>query len=265
MAADNDKNQDGPRIGAHREGAAQQSWVPAKPTQQDQGGPAADPAEAAGMAAEAAGTIPGSTSTVTHTTTVIEKEKKELTAKEKLEAGVNGIISGNGGPEQGKMIGEAVGAGIKNLFGQGGKGAEPPKAEGPAIGGHRQQGQGTKQEGQETGGLDVGGSLGKKVGGMLGSAIGGEKGKTVGQMLGKAVGNAAGQVADMAVDHARGIGGGVGSAIGGAIGGEKGAAAGKDLGKNIGSGVKSVRDTLAGQGVQLGAKQAPAKQSHGLK
>ena len=53
-------------------------------------------------------------------------EKKEMTAKEKLEAGVNGIIAGNGGLKEGQLIGEAVGEGIKNLFGQG-------KKEGPAA------------------------------------------------------------------------------------------------------------------------------------
>jgi outer membrane lipoprotein SlyB len=199
-----------------------------------------------------------------------------MTATEKFKAGMQGILSGAGGSKEGQMIGEAVGQGIKNLFGQGKKdgaggtqvgpgrlgpnATEAAQAGGPIIGGHREQG-----ARQEAGGLDVGGSLGKKVGGMLGSALGGEKGKTVGQMLGKAVGNVAGQAADLAVDHARGIGGGIGSAIGGAVAGEKGAAVGKDLGKNIGSGVKSVRDTLAGQGVELGPKQAAGKQGHGIK
>lgn len=174
------------------------------------------------------------------------------------------------------MIGEAVGQGIKNLFGQGKKdgavgtqvgpgrlgpnATEAAQAGGPIIGGHRAQG-----GKQEAGGLDVGGSLGKKVGGMLGSAIGGEQGKTVGQMLGKIAGNAAGQAANVAIDHARGIGGNIGSAIGGAIGGEEGAAKGKELGKKAGSGVTSVRDTLAAQGVDLGPKQAAGKQGHSLK
>lgn len=324
MAEDTDQK-DKPAIGGHREQQqpaaeaeqpGQQAWTPAKPTQQGQGAEpqqptqataawtaakpsqmaaeaAGAPAKAAGVAADlagaAAGAIPGSTSTVTHTVT--EKEKKELTAKEKLEAGVQGIISGAGGSEQGKMIGEAVGAGIKNLFGQGDKGAGGgpkqtssstqvgpgklgpnadgvlPKPEGPAIGGHRQQGQGgAKQEGPEgAGGLDVGGSIGKKVGGMIGSAIGGGKGQTVGQALGKVVGNAAGQAANMAIDHAKGIGGSIGGAVGGLVNGEKGAEIGKNLGKGVGSAVTSVRDTLKGQGVDLGPKQAPAKQSHGVK
>lgn len=323
MAEDTDQK-DKPAIGGHRqpqqqpaaeaEQPGQQAWTPAKPTQQGQGaepqqpaaawtsakpsqmaaGAAGAPAKAAGVAADlagaAAGAIPGSTSTVTHTDTVTEKGKKELTAKEKLEAGVQGIISGAGGSEQGKMIGEAVGAGIKNLFGQGDKGAGGPKqtssstqvgpgrlgpnadgvlpkADGPVMGGHRQQGQsGAKQEGPEgAGGLDVGGSIGKKVGGMIGSAIGGEKGQTVGQALGKAVGGVAGQAANMAIDHARGIGGSIGGAVGGLVGGEKGASMGKDIGKGVGSAVSSVRDALAGQGVSLGPKQAPGKQGHGVK
>jgi hypothetical protein len=287
MAADTDKK-DGPNIGGHREPEKPAAWVPAKPTQQEQGPAAAGAAqEAEGAAAEVADTpataIPGSTTT----TTIIDQTtdaKKKLTPKEKLEAGLEGILSGAGGSKEGKLIGEAVGAGIKKLFGQGdndaakagpkvgssggtqvGPGRLGPSADaqqgGPVIGAQRQQG--AKQEG--AGGLDVGGSLGKSVGGMIGSAIGGEKGKTVGQMLGKVAGNAVGQAADMAVDHARGIGGSIGGAIGGVVGGEKGAAVGKDLGKGIGSGVQSVRDTLAGAGVQLGAKQAPGKQSHGVK
>lgn len=203
-----------------------------------------------------------------------QEDDEEMSASEKLKAGAQGILAGNGGSKEGKLIGEAVGEGIKSLFGQGGKdgagkpkvqaSAEAPKEEGPVAGAHRKQ-EAAKQEGPEAGGLDVGGSIGKKIGGMIGSAIGGDKGKSVGQMLGKVVGGAAGQAANLAVDHSRGIGGGIGGAIGGVIGGDKGAAVGKDLGKGIGSAVKSVRDALASQGVQLGPKQAPGKQGHSIK
>lgn len=256
------------------------AWVAAKPGQMAAGGqqPAAPEPEApkpgqevAAAAQQLAGDTPAPAKPKVKPA---GEDDEDMSASEKLKAGAQGILSGAGGSKEGKLIGEAVGEGIKNLFGQGGKdgsakpkvqaAAEAPEAEAPVIGGHRQQ-QAPKQEGTEAGGLDVGGGIGKKIGGMIGSAIGGEKGKSVGQMLGKAVGGVAGQAANMAVDHSRGIGGGIGSAIGGVIGGDKGAAVGKDLGKNIGSAVKSVRDALASQGVQLGPKQAAGKQGHGIK
>lgn len=288
MPEDTDKK-GGPVIGAQRptpapapqqepKQPAQQAWVPAQPSQKaqaaDQQQPEA-PAEQAQGAPAPAVQGPGTQVTYLGSTTEVVG-KKPLTATEKLQAGMQGILSGAGGSKEGQMIGEAVGQGIKNLFGQGKKdGAggtqvgpgrlgpsadEAAQAGGPIIGGHREQG-----AKQEAGGLDVGGSLGKKVGGMIGSAVLGEKGKSVGQMLGKIAGNAAGQAANVAIDHARGIGGNIGSAIGGAIAGEEGAAKGKELGKKAGSGVTSVRDTLAAQGVDLGPKQAPGKHGHGIK
>ncbi len=236
MAEDTDKK-DGPQFGAHRQTAPQpaaaqpeaapQAWVPAKPTQM-----AADTAPVGGP-------VVGGTTTTTvihHTSSAGGDEKKKMTAEEKLQAGVSGILAGNGGLKEGQMIGEAVGEGIKRLFGQGQKSGAPAGPGQPVVG---------KPEG--------------------GPVIGGEKAKTVGQMLGKVASNVAGQVANLAVDHARGIGGGIGSAIGSAIAGDKGAAVGKDLGKNLGSGVKSVRDGLAEKGIKLGEKPQGGKHSHGVK
>lgn len=278
MAAANE-NKDGPQVGGHRQPAPQpavapanevaaaeppkvdapaaaapapQAWVAGK---KPEAAAAAEPAKVEAPAA-AENKVPNKPAEV-----FVGDEKKEMTAKEKLEAGVSGIIAGEGGLKEGQMIGEAVGEKIKSFFGQDKKdepAAQKVKPEdGPIIGSQRQK--------EDSGGLDVGGSVGKKVGGMIGSAIGGDKAKTVGQVLGKVAGNIAGQVANLAVDHARGIGGGIGSAIGSAIGGEKGAEIGKNLGKNIGSGVKNVRDELAEKGVKLGEKPAGGKHSHGVK
>jgi hypothetical protein len=275
MAADNE-NKDGPQVGGHRQpapqpavapanevaaagapkveapaAAAPQAWVPGK---KPDAVAAAEPAKVEAPAA-AENKLPNKPAEV-----FVGDQKKEMTAKEKLEAGISGIIAGEGGLKEGQLIGEAVGEKIKGFFGQEKK-EEPAKKvkpeDGPIIGSQRQK--------EDSGGLDVGGSIGKKVGGMIGSAIGGEKTKTVGQVLGKVAGNLAGQVANLAVDHARGIGGGIGSAIGSAIGGEKGAEIGKNLGKNIGSGVKNVRDELAEKGIKLGEKPAGGKHSHGVK
>lgn len=190
MPEDTDKK-DGPQIGTHRQPQApapqqeaqqpaQQAWVPAKPSQQAQAAGGQQPAapvpaipnpvqEVAAAAQQVAG---DSQNAAKPGGKAAGDDDEEMSAKEKLKAGMQGILSGSGGSKEGKLIGEAVGEGIKNLFGQGGKDgakvqtggggtqvgpgakAEAPKAEGPVIGGHRQQGA-AKQEGPEAGGLDV--------------------------------------------------------------------------------------------------------------